>query len=347
MKTVCVIGCIGKGTSLLNGQTIKTKILITELIREYGEENVLQIDTWGLKNLIFLLPRMFFAIIRCKNIIILPAHNGMRIIPSTLAFFNKLCHRSLHYDVIGGWLPIYLTDKPKLRKCLKKFKGIYVELSSMKNDLQGMGFDNVYVVPNCKDLSVIKEEDLNVMKRVPYRFATFSRVMKAKGIEDAIDAVLKINKQLGSDVFGLDVYGQIEEKDKDWFSSLLVKIDGRVISYGGAVSFDQSAVVLCKYYGLLFPSYYEGEGFAGTLIDAFAAGLPVVASDWKYNAEIVRDHREGIIVSPKDVDGIVSAFSWIYNNSKEWESYRLNCIRRAIEYSPAMALKTIKNNLLG
>ncbi|MFR3494185.1 MAG: glycosyltransferase [Blautia sp.] len=53
------------------------------------------------------------------------------------------------------------------------------------------------------------------------------------------------------------------------------------IRYKGMVPFNQSTEVLKNYDALLFPTYYEGEGFAGTIIDAFAAGLPVIASDWK------------------------------------------------------------------
>jgi glycosyltransferase involved in cell wall biosynthesis len=51
--------------------------------------------------------------------------------------------------------------------------------------------------------------------------------------------------------------------------------------------------VLRDYFALLFPIYYIGEGFAGTAIDAFSAGVPVIASDWKYNSEVI---KEGINV---------------------------------------------------
>ncbi len=36
-------------------------------------------------------------------------------------------------------------------------------------------------------------------------------------------------------------------------------------------------------------------GFAGTLIDAMAAGVPVIASNWKYNPEIVIENVTGRI----------------------------------------------------
>ena len=52
---------------------------------------------------------------------------------------------------------------------------------------------------------------------------------------------------------------------------------------------DKSVDVLKCYFALLFPTDYEGEGCAGTLRDAYSAGVPVIASDWKYNAELVNE----------------------------------------------------------
>ncbi len=59
------------------------------------------------------------------------------------------------------------------------------------------------------------------------------------------------------------------------------------VQYCGTVAADQSVDVLKHYFVLLFPTYYEGEGFAGTLLDAYSAGVPVIATDWKYNRELV------------------------------------------------------------
>ena len=46
-KKVCVIGHFGEGKVLLNGQTVKTKIITEELQNQLGNEQVLKIDTHG------------------------------------------------------------------------------------------------------------------------------------------------------------------------------------------------------------------------------------------------------------------------------------------------------------
>ena len=50
MKKVCVIGSFGFNKNLLNGQTIKTKIIAKELSSSLGEDQVLKIDTHGGKD---------------------------------------------------------------------------------------------------------------------------------------------------------------------------------------------------------------------------------------------------------------------------------------------------------
>ncbi|WP_333575700.1 hypothetical protein [Faecalibacillus intestinalis] len=114
-KTVCIIGHFGFAKNLLNGQTVKTKIITKELEKQLGKEEVLKIDTHGGKKkmlqLIFQLP---VTMKNVKNIIMMPAHNGIRFFAPLLVFFNSFFHIKLHYVVIGGWLPEFLENKKTL-----------------------------------------------------------------------------------------------------------------------------------------------------------------------------------------------------------------------------------------
>ena len=75
MKKVCVIGHFGFGENLLNGQTIKTKIVTKELDKQFGADQVVKIDTHGgAKSLPSVVFQMIKAFIKCDNIIIFPAH---------------------------------------------------------------------------------------------------------------------------------------------------------------------------------------------------------------------------------------------------------------------------------
>ena len=192
-----MVGHFAEGKNLLNGQTIKTKILTSELERSLGEDEIYKIDTHGGAKVLLKMPFVLFgALKKSKNVIILPAHNGIKVIAPLLLFFNKFYHRKLHYSVIGGWLPKFLKTRKQLTNVLKKFDSIYVETTTMKKALEEIGFNNICVIPNCKDLKILSEDELSYQNSEPYKLCTFSRVVKEKGIEDAVRAVEKINAEL-------------------------------------------------------------------------------------------------------------------------------------------------------
>src|SRR5699024_10336083 len=102
---------------------------------------------------------------------------------------NFFKNRRIHYVVIGGWLPEFLKKRKNLMRILKSFDGIYVETNTMRKELEEQGFTNVHVMPNCKNLNILEKSQLIYHHSEPYKLCTFSRVMKEKGIEDAVEAV--------------------------------------------------------------------------------------------------------------------------------------------------------------
>ena len=214
----------------------------------------------------------------------------------------------------------------------------------MKNRLNEMGLNNVKIMPNCKNLNILKANELIYTKSAPFKICTFSRVMKEKGIEDAIKAVIEVNNLLGKNAFYLEIYGQIEETQKEWFNMLQTKLP-KYIRYRGIIQYDKTTEVLKNYVAVVFPTYYPGEGFAGTLIDSLAAGVPVIASDWKYNSEIIISGWNGDIIKTHDYKALANKLINIYNNIDDWNSMKLNAITQASKYLPDVALEDLYNQI--
>ena len=335
----CVVGHFAFGKELLNGQTVKTKILAEELERVCGKENIAKIDTHGNKfKMLWSVVKSVFAMFSCENMVILPAHNGVRVFVPVLSKFAGVSKCKLHYAVIGGWLPEYIENKNGIKKGLKKFHGVYVETTAMKNAMEEMGYDNILIMPNCKNLNILKEEELVYNNEKPYKLCTFSRVMKEKGIEDAVNAVNAINEKYGETVYTLDIYGQVDVDQTEWFEELKASFPD-CIKYGGLVPFDKSTDVLKDYFALLFPTYYAGEGFAGTVIDALAAGVPIVASDWRYNSEVVNNGTTGRLFKTGNSKEFTDILDEMFLNADSWNKLKLNCIREAEEYLPKNVMK--------
>ena len=331
MKKVCVVGHFGFGENMLNGQTIKTKSVTTELEKQLGTDQVIKIDTHGgAKALPKITIQLITAFKNCKNIIIFPAHNGIKVFVPLCNAINKVFHRKLHYVVIGGWLPILLQKHKRLSETLKSFYGIYVETKTMKKALVEQGFFNILVMPNFKKLNILEESQLIYQHSEPYKLCTFSRVMKEKGIEDAVSAVKIVNTHFGRTVYTLGIYGEVDSSQMEWFDDL-INNSPSYVKYGGLVPYDKSVEVLKDYFALLFPTYYEGEGLAGTLIDALAAGVPVIASDWRYNAEIINE-RTGYVYPVQDNGALVDILVDVAENPSLLLSKKQGCLEEAKKY---------------
>jgi glycosyltransferase involved in cell wall biosynthesis len=126
----------------------------------------------------------------------------------------------LQYVVVGGWLPSFLEKKKSLARCLKKFDGIFVETQAMKAAMEKLGFTNVSVLPNFKRIRVLTEEELVYAEGEPYKLCTFSRVLKEKGIEDAIEAVKGANEKMGRTAYALDIYGRVDPGYEEAFAEI-------------------------------------------------------------------------------------------------------------------------------
>ena len=345
VKKICIVGHFAFGKTMLNGQTVKTKILSDELDRMYGTENVGKIDTHGNKlKMAWSVLKAMFGMFCYKNIIILPAHNGVRVFVPVLSAFKRISKCKLHYAVVGGWLADYIKDKDKVKKGLFKFDGVYVETTAMKNALNEMGYNNIFIMPNCKNLDILKEDQLIYNTEKPYKLCTFSRVMKEKGIEDAVNAIKTVNEKYGETVYTLDIYGQVDADQTEWFENLKASFP-EYVKYGGLVPFDKSTEVLKDYFALLFPTYYDGEGFAGTVIDALAAGVPIVASDWRYNPEVVKKDITGVLFETGNIKEFVDNLEYMVLNADKWNCLKVNCICEAKNYLPENAMQILIKNL--
>lgn len=343
MKKIAIIGNFGKtGQPVADGQTVKTRILTTELQKQYGTDQLICINTYG--GWINLLKSPFqclHALMSASNIIIFPAHNGLRVYAPLLALLKRFYKdKKLHYVVIGGWLPEFLEDRKCLLKALKSFESIYVETQSMKDSLYYKGLFNVEVVPNCKELHILSVYDINTNFCEPYRLCTFSRVSKQKGIGDAVEVVKKVNEYFGRIVYTLDIYGRIDDDQKDWFNILQTSFP-EYVKYKGCVEYDRTTEVLKDYFALLFPTYYEGEGFAGTIIDAYAAALPVIASSWKYNSELVENGVTGFVYPAMQNDALETILKNMIDNHDYIVEMKKQCLNRAYRFLPQNGMKRL------
>ncbi len=345
MKKVCILGHFGFGETLLNGQTIKTKIVAEELKERLGEEAVLLLDTSGGKKKWLQAPiQAFLALRKAGNVIILPAQNGIRIFAPLLILMRFLfSDRRLHYIVIGGWLPEFLKKRRVLTRVLRRFDYIYVETRTMRQSLSQNRFRNLVLLPNCKALDILECSELSTTEPKPFRFCTFSRVMKEKGIADAVQAVMTVNAEFGR-VCTLDIYGPVEAGAQVWFDHLQ-KTFPDFITYCGCVPYSQSVERLKNYDMLLFPTRFYTEGIPGTMIDAFAAGLPVLASRWESFEDVIEEGRVGFGYKFGSQEDLIRVIKSCLQHPRQVMAMKQNCLRKAATFLPSVVLSAVVERL--
>ena len=345
MKRVAIFGHFGFGKNLANGQTIKTKIVTQEIEERLGEDEVWKIDTHGGKKaFIKLLFKTPSVLKKSRNVVIFPAHKGVRFFAQMLSLFNKIYKRKLFYVVIGGWLPTFLNGKKRLEKQLKRFDGIFVETETMKQVLCERGFTNIRVMPNCKKLHILSEEELQTSFEKPYKLCTFSRVSEEKGIGDAVEAVRTVNERYGEPVYTLEIYGQIEAGQEEWFAKKQESFP-QYVTYGGIVDFDKSVERLKDKFALLFPTRYYTEGIPGTIIDAYASGVPVVSARWQNYGDVVKEGVTGVGYTFGETEELKEILFRLAEDKDTLIALRKNCLAAAESFDVSNVVRILINEL--
>ena len=333
-----VCGHLGGGKEYLDGQTIKTKTIIEELQKIFFEDELIIVDTYGgLKHMFKHIVRLIIMIFKCDNVIILPAQNGLRVFAPIMNILNFRHRCSMHYIVIGGWLPVFLEGKPLLTKCLKRFDAVYVETKTMMHIMKEKGFRNIVLMKNFKKNTVLSVSDIKCKIDKPFELCMFSRVTPKKGIEDAINAIVEINDGFNDNVYSLTIYGQVDDSYNKKFTEL-IRSTPDYIKYGGAVDYRCSVETLKPYFALLFPTQYYTEGIPGTILDAYAAALPVISSKWESFYDVIVEKQTGFGYEFGDIESLKTLLNIISQKPEMIYSMKKNCLLKAEEYLPENAI---------
>lgn len=342
MNRIGIIGAFDfKGMSK-GGQPVKTRQLYATLCKEYGNTNVKFVDTQSWKKHILTVALSIINVIfSCKIIIMLPASNGVYVFSKLLVILKKLLRKRIIYDVIGGWLPDLAEENEVLKNELVEFDYILVETNTMREKLNRIGFNNVYVVRNYKELIPMKVEALPREYSAPFKLCTFSRVMKEKGIEDAIKAVTSINRLNNSVIYTLDIYGGIDTKYAEQFSKM-IKSFPKEIKYKGEIDPYESVHTLNEYFLLLFPTRFYTEGVPGTIIDSYASGVPVLSSEWESCNDVVKAGKTGLTYEFGCVEELEKTLRAISETPETVAAMKKGCLEEYSYYTEA----TFKNQII-
>lgn len=340
-KGIAIVGRMAAGVELLDGQTVKTKVLCEELRRRFPDREQVWVDTYEYrKHAVPILRNTLRAFVKCDHIFVLLSRNGRKFFFPLLTGLNRIFRRRLYHDVVGGALPAEAAQSEGLRRQLKQFEVNWVEFEAMKAELEALGISNAEVLPNFKRLNILSPGDLSNHHEAPFVFSMFSRVTKEKGMTAAAEAVAQVNRRAGKTVAMLRIYGPVEASYRAEFQEILDQFSS-CVSYLGSIPQEQSVETLRDSFMLLFPSVYPGEGMPGTIIDAFSAGLPVIATDWHFNAELVRSGETGYCYNWTQPELLAEHILHAVSHPEEVNAMRPACLAEAAKYTPEAVMEQI------
>lgn len=197
----------------------------------------------------------------------------------------------------------------QLRGTWQKRVDAYIAMTAFHKEKMvqaGLPRKKIYIKPNY----VFAPEQL-VDRSLNSSYALFvGRLSQEKGVATLIDAYLQNNLQIPLKIVGDGPLREVLQARVE-----ATGLENAIQSLGWQ---DKSAVLslMCSANFLVFPSTWY-EGFPVTILEAFASGLPVLASRLGSMAEMVEDGVTGLHFEAGNSADLANKLQWAYEHPKE------------------------------
>jgi len=331
---ILIIGNFGFKTNNIGGQTIKTRNLLSLYQQKVGKESIDYIDLDKIS--ILLIFSLFIKILKSNEIILVPGKKFLNLFFIPIILITK--GKKISLFAVGGWLGNFLKDRPIIRKYIAHVNFIYVESESLVTFLGNYNINNVKVFPNFRFHNFVENQKIDIGT---YDIIFMARITESKGCNLLFNFIAEFNRILPKNNLTLSFYGPIDFKYKQSFLEQISLYPNT--SYNGVCPPQDVFDVISRYDVCVLPTFYEGEGFPGTIVDSYIAGVPVVVSDWLNLPEFVDNGKTGLIFSLNEKDSLFKSLMNLYNNPDLLSEMKRNAKIKSQEYSSETAWEIIAN----
>lgn len=310
-EKILVFGYFGKHSKKQEGQTVKTRN-ISKLLNEMGYK-VSEFDTESFRYDPLALAKMFNRLACCNKVCVLPAHGNLKWMMPIIYLASFIFRYNIYMFTIGGRLHIYLKSMPFHRFMLRRIARIFNETKQLGDNLHKLyGYENLTYCPNFKFIR-FNPKPHHTSHHLKLVF--LARITEEKGLDVIFAYCDYLAKHNRNDV-EIDFYGMISPKDKLYFNSKISNY--KFVTYKGIAQQHEIPSLLEKYDAMVFPTHYPTEGIPGSILDAYIAGIPVVATNWIYASELIDNQRTGIIIPfENSTDDFIKACDYLLEHEKE------------------------------
>lgn len=341
MNKVILIGAINEGKTPTCGETMKNQLFIQRFNELFDE--VLTIDTLNWKKRPWILVKLFISLLFNRGAKVIISASGAASHLISFLYYIPL-KKNVFFWVVGGNIVKGIESGRYNLKALSKLNKIIVQGHSMVEGLSKFGLTNCLYVPNSKPINYVPLIDIK-KDNEQYRFVFLSRIHPYKGISEIYEAINILNKKGYSNRFIVDLYGVVEPSYKREFDNYTSQLSN--MAYKGFLNLmnNNGYKILSSYDVMVFPTYWGGEGFPGIVLDANIAGLPIIATDWNMNSEVIVEGKTGFVIPVHDSHSLAAYMEKFINNEIGLYNMRKYCVEHVRQYdyrnviSPELLIK--------
>lgn len=332
MKQILFVGWVNQGKAPVDGETTKNQYIIAEL-KKYCKVTVL--DFYEKSSHPWVYAQALWALLAKPKATIIFSTSAKNVYAILRLFKRLRVRRDIIYWVIGGAFAKHIKGGRFRADVFNYIKYNLVQCHSMIGELKEAGVTNGRFVSNFKPIPYYPDLEKALEARAKSKtlcFVFLSRVMPDKGCDYILEAVQRLNAKGLQHCFSVNFYGKIDAAYREQFLKEAGLLEN--VAWHGLLDLrsNKGYDTLASYHAMLFPTFHPTEGFAGVMIDAFIAGLPVLASDWAHNAEAVTDGKHGIIYPVHNVEALTSVMEKCISGQVDLQAMARNVRAEAPKY---------------
>ena len=287
---------------LVGGATISFGYLIDYLKREKAAFTLVNTKRYfGWKrifNPFYILVKVLLSIIATDVIFLNSSRGGTRFLAPLLFIIAKLFRLKFVFRPFGGNIKDYTQSYNILQKwifnhTILKSDILFLQTKELMEHYKNRNAHTIQL-PTSRD-----EPGKNLLRGdYPFRkrFVYLGFVNSFKGMDQILEAA-----ELLGEEYSIHVYGPVMEEKYNH------KFEIQKGVYKGILKKEEVLETLRDYDVLVLPTFYEGEGYPGAIIEAYSIGLPVITSNWKAIPEIVVQNETGLLIEPQSTTALVTA----------------------------------------
>lgn len=302
---------IGPRNNVANPEITGGVIVLFEDLLTYCDANnipYIYIDTnkVNYKNkLVSYISILYQVVINVKKVQYISLHGTandyLYIAPFTLILSKIYAKHFSLRKFAGNFIELY-EQYSYMKKMLIRFILKYSDVNFFETKYLVEYFQrfnqHTYWFPNVRSA-----QSFSTSQQFKKKFVYVGAVKAEKGIT----MLSEVSKLLPED-YTIDIYGTLDvHYSKEYFNDYPIK-------YKGAIYSKDVTRVISNYDVLILPTYWEGEGYPGIIIEAMSVGMPIIATNLKGIKEMVND-TFAILISQKNLQELEKAILYFTSDN--------------------------------